>query len=396
MWSYSVKSPKSFYYYQIWGSGAIVGIFLFIFAALLGVGANLLGANPSINLNGFALNQILPELDINNVSSLIFSFIGSLGSASPVLVGLLAICLIAALQSTLAAFLMTSGSMVARDLYRPYIDKEPSWKRELLVARLAMLLICLAALYLATFFETSLILLGGLAIAFGFQLFPVLLGMIWFPWITKTGATLGLITGMFFVILAETFGHKLTGNALPWGRWPLTIYSGLWGLFFNVIVCFLSSAFSSNDADKEHRKSFHDFMNDHMGIHPSRKKIKSLAYVLFLIWAFFSIGPGLIFGNLIFGSADLSYDNWVMGIPSLWAYQIIWWAAGVLLIWFMANKLDLSTLPKKPILNGDEYSTPDDVEDKGNYIDKMGGGYGWPLILIGMAVATVILSVYAL
>ena len=396
MWSYSVKSPKSFYYYQIWGSGAIVGIFLFIFAALLGVGANLLGANPSINLNGFALNQILPELDINNVSSLIFSFIGSLGSASPILVGLLAICLIAALQSTLAAFLMTSGSMVARDLYRPYIDKEPSWKRELLVARLAMLLICLAALYLATFFETSLILLGGLAIAFGFQLFPVLLGMIWFPWITKTGATLGLITGMFFVILAETFGHKLTGNALPWGRWPLTIYSGLWGLFFNVIVCFLSSAFSSNDVDKEHRKSFHDFMNDHMGIHPSRKKIKSLAYVLFLIWAFFSIGPGLIFGNLIFGSADLSYDKWVMGIPSLWAYQIIWWAAGVLLIWFMANKLDLSTLPKKPILNGDEYSTPDDVEDKGNYIDKMGGGYGWPLILIGMAVATVILSVYAL
>ena len=396
MWSYSVKSPKSFYYYQIWGSGAIVGIFLFIFAALLGVGANLLGANPSINLNGFALNQILPELDINNVSSLIFSFIGSLGSASPILVGLLAICLIAALQSTLAAFLMTSGSMVARDLYRPYIDKEPTWKRELLVARLAMLLICLAALYLATFFETSLILLGGLAIAFGFQLFPVLLGMIWFPWITKTGATLGLITGMFFVVLAETFGHKLTGNALPWGRWPLTIYSGLWGLFFNVIVCFLSSAFSSNDSDKEHRKSFHDFMNDHMGIHPSRKKIKSLAYVLFLIWAFFSIGPGLIFGNLIFGSADLSYDNWVMGIPSLWAYQIIWWAAGVLLIWFMANKLDLSTLPKKPILNGDEYSAPDDVEDKGNYIDKMGGGYGWPLILIGMAVATVILSVYAL
>ena len=396
MWSYSVKSPKSFYYYQIWGSGAIVGVFLFIFAALLGVGANLLGANSSINLNGFALNQLLPELGFNNISSLVFTFIGSFSTASPILVGFLAICLIGALQSTIAAFLMTSGSMVARDLYRPYIDKEPSWKREILVARLAMLLICLAALYLATFFETSLILLGGLAIAFGFQLFPVLLGMIWFPWITKTGATLGLITGMFFVILAETFGHKLTGNALPWGRWPLTIYSGLWGLFFNVIVCFLSSAFSTNDIDKEHRQSFHDFMNEHMGIHPSRKKIKSLAYVLFLIWAFFSIGPGLIFGNLIFGSADQTYDKWIMGIPSLWAYQIIWWTAGILLIWFMANKLDLSTLPKKPILNGDEYSAPDDVEEKGNYIDRMGGGYGWPLILIGMAVATVILSVYAL
>ena len=52
--------------------------------------------------------------------------------------------------------------------------------------------------------------------------------------------------------------------------------------------------------------------------------------------------------------------------------------------------------PKKPILNGDEYLAPDDVEEQGNYIDRMGGGYGWPLILIGMAVATVILSVYAL
>ena len=52
--------------------------------------------------------------------------------------------------------------------------------------------------------------------------------------------------------------------------------------------------------------------------------------------------------------------------------------------------------PKKPILNGDEHLAPDDVEEQGNYIDRMGGGYGWPLILIGMAVATVILSVYAL
>ena len=62
-----------------------------------------------------------------------------------------------------------------------------------------------------------------------------------------------------------------------------------------------------------------------------------------------------------------------MGIPSLWAYQIIWWAAGVFMIWFLANKMDLSTLPKKPILNGDEYLSPDDVEEQGNYIDRMGG-----------------------
>ena len=69
-----------------------------------------------------------------------------------------------------------------------------------------------------------------------------------------------------------------------------------------------------------------------------------------------------------------------MGVPSLWAYKIIWWVVGVFLIWFLANKMDLSTLPKKPILNGDEHLSPDDVEERGNYIDRMGGGYGRTLL----------------
>ena len=149
-----------------------MGIFLFIFVPLLAVGAHLLGANNVINANGFAIKQIFPELSLQNISNLVLVFIESFSSISPIIVGFLAICIIAALQSTLSAFIMTSGSMVARDLYRPYIDSKPTWKRELLVARLAMLLISIAALYLATYFETSLILLGGLAIAFGFQLFP--------------------------------------------------------------------------------------------------------------------------------------------------------------------------------------------------------------------------------
>jgi len=30
-------------------------------------------------------------------------------------------------------------------------------------------------------------------------------------------------------------------------------------------------------------------------------------------------------------------------MPSLWAWQVIWWALGVSVIWFLANKLRLST-----------------------------------------------------
>ena len=46
---------------------------------------------------------------------------------SPIIVGFLAISIIAALQSTLSAFndFRQHGS---RDLYRPYIDSNPTWK----------------------------------------------------------------------------------------------------------------------------------------------------------------------------------------------------------------------------------------------------------------------------
>ena len=43
MWSYSAKHPKVFSYYQIWGCATAVGVLLFIFMPLQGIGSNLLG-----------------------------------------------------------------------------------------------------------------------------------------------------------------------------------------------------------------------------------------------------------------------------------------------------------------------------------------------------------------
>ena len=63
------------------------------------------------------------------------------------LTGLLAVGLIAALQSTAAALLMTSGSIATRDLYKAYVNKNITWQKELAVARIIMLLIFLASLY---------------------------------------------------------------------------------------------------------------------------------------------------------------------------------------------------------------------------------------------------------
>ena len=70
------------------------------------------------------------------------------------LTGLLAVGVIAAIQSTSAAFLMTSGSIITRDLYKTYVNKNITWKNELVAVRLITMLIFLASLYLATFAKT--------------------------------------------------------------------------------------------------------------------------------------------------------------------------------------------------------------------------------------------------
>ena len=397
MWSYSAKHPKVFSYYQVWGSAVAIGFILFIFSTYQGIGASLLGANSEINNSGLSINSVLPELSQKNHTLLIYNIINLMDNSALWLTGLLAVGVIAAIQSTSAAFLMTSGSIITRDLYKTYVNKNITWKNELVAVRLITMLIFLASLYLATFAKPAMVIFSGISISIAFQFLIVLLGLVWFPWITRGAAISGIIIGIIIVILTETIGQQISGNRLPWGRWPLTIHSGVWGLIFNVFICFSVSAFSvlaKIDTDREHRQKFHDFLNDHMGLHPSRTKLRSFAYVIALIWLFFGAGPGQVLGNNFFGDPGGGYEAWILKIPSIWGYQLIWWFFGIGLIWFLASKMDLSTLPNRPIQANDLHKQPDEVLGEVNYIDKLGTGYGWILILIGIAIFTIIFYVY--
>ena len=397
MWSYSAKHPKVFSYYQVWGSAVAIGFILFIFSTYQGIGASLLGANSEINNSGLSINTVLPELSQKDHTLLIYNIINLMDNSALWLTGLLAVGVIAAIQSTSAAFLMTSGSIITRDLYKTYVNKIITWKNELVAVRLITMLIFLASLYLATFAKPAMVIFSGISISIAFQFLIVLLGLVWFPWITRGAAISGIIIGIIIVILTETIGQQISGNRLPWGRWPLTIHSGVWGLLFNTFICFSVSAFSALakiDMDREHRQKFHDFLNDHMGLHPSRTKLRSFAYVIALIWLFFGAGPGQVLGNNFFGDPGGGYEAWILKIPSIWGYQLIWWFFGIGLIWFLASKMDLSTLPNRPIQANDLHKQPDEVLGEVNYIDKLGTGYGWILILIGIAILTIIFYVY--
>jgi len=352
MWSFGNKDPRPFAPQQVWASSFGIGLILFFFTAAQGMGAHFLGATPAVGKAGMALASVLPDLTANKQGSLVPHYINLISDAAPWFVGLLAVCALAAMQSTGAAYMSTAGGMLTRDLYKRFINPTADHTTQKLFGRIGVAFIVGSALTVATFSADALVLLGGLAVAFGFQMWPPLAAICWFPWITRQGATLGLAAGCLGVIFTEQFGANIAsvvGLDLPWGRWPWTMHSAGWGMLFNASVCVVVSAMTQNEQDTAHRMKYHNFLREHASLPASKKGLVPVAWVITLAWLFFGIGPGAVIGNDIFGAPNAGYAAWTFGMPSIWAWQILWWALGVGMMWFLAYKMEMSTVPNKEV-----------------------------------------------
>jgi len=349
MWAFGNKNPRPFAPQQVWASSFGIGLILFFFTAFQGMGAHLLGANPAVTEAGLALSTVLPgDIIAAKPDSLVPFYINQIADAAPWLVGLLAVCALAAMQSTGAAYMSTAGAMLTRDLYKRYINPTASHATQKFAGRLGVAFIVISALLVATYSRDALVLLGGLAVAFGFQMWPSLAAVCWFPWITRQGATWGLAAGLLGVIFTETIGQQITGGALPWGRWPWTIHSAGWGMIANLLVCVSVSAATQNSESMSHRMKYHNFLREHASLSVDKKKLVPIAWAITLAWLFFGVGPGAVIGNTIFGAPN-DAANWVFGIPSIWAWQILFWILGVGMMWFLAYKMEMSTMPDRDV-----------------------------------------------
>ena len=358
MWAFGNADPRPFAPQQVWASSFGIGAILFFFTAAQGMGAHLLGANPAVNAAGVNIANVLPEsIGKGGQGNLVPFYINTIGDAAPWFVGLLAVCALAAMQSTGAAYMSTAGGMLTRDLYKKYLNPKASHATQKLFGRLGVAFIVFSALLVATYSRDALVLLGGLAVAFGFQMWVPLMSVCYFPFFTRQGVTLGMAAGIVAVMLTESIGVKLFGDALPWGRWPWTMHSAFWGMFFNLGTALIVSAMTQNASDRAHRQKYHDFLAQHAGLPASKQGLKPVAWAITLAWLFFGIGPGAVIGNDIFGSPN-DYSTWTFGIPSIWAWQILFWALGVGMMWFLAYKMEMSTIPDKEIV-----ALADDIGD---------------------------------
>ncbi len=58
-------------------------------------------------------------------------------------------------------------------------------------------------------------------------------------------------------------------------------------------------------------------------------------------------------GNELFGK-PINVESWSFGMPSIWVWQIIFWGMGILLVWFLAVKMEMSTSLEKNIVSQTE------------------------------------------
>jgi Na+/proline symporter len=325
---------------------------LIFFTAIQGIGGHLLGADRSLmRAHPELVNPVMEEglygMDLMAMAgreeTLVPELIDLLGQSAPWLVGLLAVCALAAMQSTAACYMATAGGILTRDLFKKFLMPHADDRTQKFVGRICIVLVVMLALLVATTATDALAILGGLAVSYGFQMWPALIGICYWPFLTRQGIEWGLIAGLIAVTLAEQpdwFGIT------AWGRWPLTIHSAGWGIIFNFGIAIVVSLTTIDDRGR--KMEFHSIFRDHASLAPKKRRLVPAAWILTLLWFLFAIGPGAVIGNTLFGNPN-NPESWWLGMPSIWVWQILGWMLGVAMMWFLAYYMEMSTEPQKPV-----------------------------------------------
>ena len=329
MWAFSNKTSRAFRWQQVVASSVVVGIILFTFTIIQGLGGHVLIEQGIIE--SATDKNLIPQL------------INLLSESTPWLVGLLAVCALAAMQSTGAAYMSTFSAMFTKDIYARYISKKASDNEQKNIGRFFVVFVTAAALVVAANSNQAIVMLGGLAVAYGFQMYPSLIGLCYYKGFNNKGVVAGLIVGLIAVTLTD---RTSVWFGVPWGAYPFTIHSAGRGIFFNLLTTFFVSSISKEtEIEKDNKNRVHELLSTVAGSNFYQKKNIGLAWVLTLIWFLVGFGPFATIGNSIFSDPNAPSLWAPFGLPSLWIWQIIFLCYGIFVMWFLAFYMGLS----KPI-----------------------------------------------
>lgn len=318
MWTFGIKSPKPLAWQQAFMSTFVVGFALFFFTAFQGMGAKVL------EVAGDPAFQNLNQATI--VPTLMKEFL------PPFVLGVVFLGAIAAIHSTAAPYIGTGGSILLRDIYWRYIrNQQAGHAEQIWVNRILATLLTIGALSIGLTSKAALVILGALATAFGFVMYVLLLGVIWGFRFPSIGAVLGVLGGMIAVFLT----YKIWPN-------PLSMHCAFWGTFTGLVIAYICKGLGLKDNEEtiKRQNEVRAFLDDIDAPSESGKAWRKAMMFIVPVWYFFAIGPACILGNKAFSFS---------GFTPLWSWQITWWILGIIMMWALCFKAQMSTLSEDRI-----------------------------------------------
>ena len=240
----------------------------------------------------------------------------------------------------LVSFFVTGGViLLIRDLVALYLFPRLSADQKRFSARLGLGLTFFFVALLSSFAPFICAIISTVVLPLSVQTLPAIIGITFFRWISGGAVLAGFALGSLIVLFTEPPGLLLFESLfveLPWGRWPLTIHSAVWGLLFNSVFVLLISALTITSGNWLQRDQIHEAI----GVNGLQSVMtKGLLWSLFLTWGFLAYGPGAILGNTFFTKPIFTQVEARLGIPSIWVWQILFWLLGLLMIWWLAFKI---------------------------------------------------------
>jgi hypothetical protein len=130
-------------------------------------------------------------------------------------------------------------------------------------------------------------------------------------------------------------------------RYPLSMHTAFWGLFAGLTVAYLCRGLGAKDSEETRKRQaeVRAWLDSVDAASDTGKKWRSWMKIVVPVWFFFAIGPACLLGNKAFTFC---------GFPALWSWQIVWWILGIVMMWALCFKAEMSTTSEEQIRRADE------------------------------------------
>ncbi len=125
------------------------------------------------------------------------------------------------------------------------------------------------------------------------------------------------------------------------------MHCAFWGTATGLIVAYICKFAGVKDTQEtaERQAEVRKWLDDVDAPSESGKQWRKIMKIVVPVWYFFAIGPACILGNKAFSFS---------GFPHLWSWQIFWWILGIVMMWALCFKAEMSTTSETQIARADK------------------------------------------